>query len=181
MVSPSSFNLDGYNSEQIKTLYTLFINEMHRILIEHGGKLLKFQGDTFKSYFPKSSNNKDFVWVKDFLECCLNQIESRPSLSKKMNHEGLPEIFYKVTADYEMVKVRHDRNEYWCIIPPVPLIDKIKMRTPANCVALGEDLYRSINPAIHDEDHYKFESLNAFPIDYWNTASYSLYLLSRSK
>jgi len=98
-----------------------------------------------------------------------------------MNLEGLPEIFYKVTADYEMVKVRHDRNEDWCIIPPVPLIDKIKLRTPANCVALGEDLYRSINPAIHDEDHYKFESLDAFPIDYWNTGSYSLYLLSRSK
>ena len=70
MVSPSSFNLDGYSSEQIKKLYTLFINTMQPISIKHGGKLLKFQGDTIKSYFPKSSNKNDFVWVKEFLECC---------------------------------------------------------------------------------------------------------------
>ena len=82
-----------------------------------------------------------------------------------MNHEGLPEIFYKVTADYEMVKVKHDRNEDWSIIPPEPLISKISSRTPTNSVTLGEDLYRSVNTAVREEDHYMFESLGVFYID----------------
>jgi hypothetical protein len=181
MVSPSTFNLDGYSSEQIKKFYSLFINAMHRILIEHGGKVLKFQGDTIRSYFPKKSNKYDFGWVKDFLECCLKQIENRPSISKKMNHEGLPEIFYNITADYEMLRFKWDINDDWNIIPTVPLINKISRITPTNCIALGEDLYRSISTAVHNEDHYKFESLGAFPIDSRNMAPYSLYLLSRSQ
>ena len=98
-----------------------------------------------------------------------------------MNYEGLPEMFYKVTADYEMLRFEWDRNEDWNIIPPVPLTNEISRRTPTNCVALGEDLYRSISTAVHDEDHYRFESLGAFPIDSRIPASYSLYLLSRSQ
>jgi hypothetical protein len=181
MVSPSAFNLDGYSSEQIVKLYSLFINAMHRILTEHGGEVLKVEGDAIRSYFPKTSNKNDFAWVKDFLECCLKQIENRRSLSKKLNDEGLPEIFYKVTADYEMLRFKWDENDDWNITPSIPLINKISRRTPANCVALGEDLYRLISTAVHDEDRYKFESLGAFPIDSQNTAPYSLYLLSRSQ
>lgn len=181
LVSPSNneINLTGYSSEQVRKSYTLFINAMHRIINEHGGKVLNTYGDSIRSYFPKTSNKNDFGWVKDFLECCLKQIESRHSLSKKMNHEGLPEMFYKVTADYEMLRQKWDTNEYWNIIPIVPLTNQISRRTPANCIALGEDLYRSISSAIHDEDHYRFESLGAFPMDSRNLAPYSLYLLSR--
>ena len=183
MVSPSNneINLTGYSSEQVRKFYSLFINAMHRIINEHGGKVLKVYGDSIRSYFPKTSSNNDFGWVKDFLECCLKQIENRRSLSKKMNDEGLPEIFYKVTTDYEMLRFEWDRNDDWNTIPIVPLTNKISRRTPANCIALGEDLYRSIRSAIYDEDHYKFESLGAFPIDSGNTAPYSLYLLSRSQ
>lgn len=57
-----------------------------------------------------------------------------------MNHEGLPEIFYKVTADYEMLRFKWDRNDDWNIILPVPLTDEISRRTPTNSVALGENL-----------------------------------------
>jgi hypothetical protein len=183
MVSPSNneINLTGYSSEQVRKFYTLFINTTYRIINEHGGKVLNTYGDSIRSYFPKTSSKNDFGWVKDFLECCLKQIENRRSLSKKMNDEGLPEIFYKVTTDYEMLRFEWDRNDDWNIIPIVPLTNKISRRTPANCIALGEDLYRSISSAIHDEDHYRFESLGAFPLDSRNTASYSLYLLSRSQ
>ena len=183
MVSPSNneINLTGYSSEQVRKFYTLFINTMYRIINEHGGKVLNTYGDSIRSYFPKTSSKNDFGWVKDFLECCLKQIENRRSLSKKMNDEGLPEIFYKVTTDYEMLRFEWDRNEDWNTIPIVPLTNKISRRTPANCIALGEDLYRSIRSAIYDEDHYKFESLGAFPTDSRNTTSYSLYLLSRSQ
>ena len=80
----------------------------------------------------------DFGWVKDFLECCLKQIENRRSLSKKMNDEGLPEIFYKVTADYEMLRFEWDRNEDSNVAFPVPLTNEISRRTPANDVALRE-------------------------------------------
>ena len=139
LVSQSPDNLNGYNSEQIKKFYTIFINEMHRILIEYGGKVLNFQGDIIRSYFPKTSNKIDFGWVKDVLECCLKQMENRGSVSKKMNDEGLPEIFYKVTADYEMLRENWDIND-WNIIPHVPLTNKISRRTLTNSVVLGEDL-----------------------------------------
>jgi len=181
MVSPSNneINLTGYSSEQVRKFYTLFINTMYRIINEHGGKVLNTYGDSIRSYFPKTSSKNDFGWVKDFLECCLNQIENRRSLSKKMNDEGLPEIFYKVTTDYEMLRFEWDRNDDWNTIPIVPLTNKISRRTPANWIVLREVLYRSISSAIHDEDHYRFESLGAFPIDSRNPAPYSLYLPSR--
>lgn len=179
MVSPS--DLIGYSSEQMRKFYTLFINAMARISIQHNAKVLGVQGDSIKSYFPKSSNKNDFGWVKDFLECCLKQIENRRSISKKMNREGLPEIFYKVTADYEMLRLKWEPNEDWNFIPTVPLINKISRRAPTNSVVLGEDLYKSISTTFRDNGHYKFESLGAFPIDSSNTAPYSLYLLSRSQ
>ena len=103
--------------EYLDLIVRYLVNQKTR----NGGKLLKFQGDTIKSYFPKSSNKNNFAWVKDFLECCLNQIESHRSLSKKKNHEGLPEMFYKVTADYEMLRQKWDINQYWNIIPPCPV------------------------------------------------------------
>ena len=42
MVSPTNneINLNGYSSEQVRKFYTLFINAMHRIINEHGGKVL---------------------------------------------------------------------------------------------------------------------------------------------
>ena len=66
MVSPSTFDLNGYSSEQIVKLYSLFVNAMHPILIEYGGKILKFQEDAIKSYFPKTSSKMILAGLKIF-------------------------------------------------------------------------------------------------------------------
>jgi len=148
IVSPFTLNFDKYSSEQVKKFYILFINAMDRILMEYGGKVLKFQGDTIRSYFPKTSSKNDFGWIKDFLECCLQQIENRSSLSKRWITKDYPEIIYKITTDYEMLRFEWDRNDDCNTIPIVPLTNKMSRRTPANCIALGEVLYRSISTAV---------------------------------
>ena len=59
-----------------------------------------YTGDGLASYFPKTSDYTDDSAIRDVLECCLKQIERRQSLSIEMAREKLPEISYKICADY---------------------------------------------------------------------------------
>ena len=75
---------------------------MTQILAQYNGKILErtvYWGD-LGSYFPKTSNYIDDGAIRDVLECRLRQIERRQSLSIEMAREKLPEISYKICADY---------------------------------------------------------------------------------
>lgn len=137
IVSPT-FDEISETPEKIRKFYTIFVNILGQIVIQHNGELLNMAGDTLKSYVPQTSNRNDLGTIKNVLECCLMQIESRQSISDELTHEGLPGISYKVTAEM-------DPHESLDMIPDFPLINKISERIPTNNVSLGKDLYKVVS------------------------------------
>lgn len=178
MVSPSIIDFGGYSPEQNKKYYTIYINEMYKIASQYNGKFLKTSGDTIKSYFPNTSNKNDIGAIKVVLECCLTQLENRDSISKLMNREGLPKIYYKIVADYEMLRFKWDMED-WNAIPVVPLINMINQFAPVNGVSIGEDLYASISDLDEINEKYKLAILGRYAATSRNPKGYSLYYLGR--
>jgi hypothetical protein len=98
-----------------------------------------------------------------------------------MNHEGFPEIFYKITADYEIDPLNMNRgnNWNWNITPSIPLIDLISRRIPSDAVGVGQDLFKVINSFKPFQNQYKLNSLGTIPADRFSADRYPYYVLTR--
>ena len=134
-----------FDSEGTRTFYNKFINAMAQILAQYNGKILKNIGDGLASYFPKTSDGTDDNAIKDVLECSLQQMERRQSLSVELTRKELSEISYRVTLDYGEVRVDTRMSESTEFAFTVPLIGRISRKMPTNTVVLGEDFYNKIN------------------------------------
>jgi hypothetical protein len=113
---------------------------------------------------------------------CLQQIEKRQSLSIEMARQQLPEISYKVTADYEIYIEYEPSDEielpsYEALAADLSMY-KMSSRTSTNTVVLGDDLYKMKSTSPLLEDRYRFDNLGEY-VDSRKAAPYSLYLLSR--
>jgi two-component system, OmpR family, response regulator ChvI len=179
LVSPTSTDFQKCDSNQIRKFYSIFITSLGEIIIQNEGKIMKFQGDTIVSYFPKTNNKNDFNAIKQALECSLKQIENRTSLSRKMNHEGFPEISYRISVDYDIVRSFSEINENWNIIPTDSLSEQIIERTSPNAIGIGADLFDSIRDLREINEVYRFEQFGIIPASSHGQTHYSIYTLGR--
>lgn len=131
------------------------------------------------SYFPQTKDPTKVAVIKNVLECCLQQMERRQSLSVELGRKELPEISYRVTADYLEVFLPTTRiSESTKFVVTVPLIRRIGQKMPTNTVILGEDLYKKISLLPRLNEEFTFESIGEY-IDSRKKAPYLLYSLSR--
>lgn len=173
MVSPIPGEVVG---ERLK-IYSTFINTIGQIIIQHKGKILPTV-DNLMSYFPQTKDPTKVAAIKNVLECCLQQMERRQSLSVELGSKGLPEISYRVTADYGEVFLHTQISESTEFAFTVPLICRIGRKMPTNTVVLGEDLYKKIGLLPRLNEDFTFESIGEY-IDSRKKAPYLLYSLSR--
>ena len=94
-----------YNSGKIKKFYTVFINEIADIVKLHDGKILKTVGDGVIFFFPKTSAVDNIDGFGHALECLLNMVSSRHIINAKLHKEFLPDISYRISADYGKLEV----------------------------------------------------------------------------
>ena len=94
-----------YNSGKIKKFYTVFINEIADIVKHHDGKILKTVGDGV-IFFPQTSTVENIDGFKQALECLLKMVSSRDIINAKLHNELLPDISYRISADYGKWKLR---------------------------------------------------------------------------
>jgi hypothetical protein len=85
--------------EKIREFYSTLIDTIGQIIIQQKDKVLPTV-DGLMSYFPQTKDMTKIAAIKDVLECCLQQIEKRQSLSIELSHKELPKISYRVTADF---------------------------------------------------------------------------------
>lgn len=169
-----------YDSEGTKAFYNKFIDAMTQILAKYNGKILEntvYWGD-LGSYFPKTSNYTDDGAIRDVLECCLKQIERRQSLSIEMAREKLPEISYKICADYGILNFpplsdQINRRGWY---PPVY---KICSTISTNAVVLGHGLYEIITALPRIQEKYLIERIGEYIDNARKNVPYSFYSLSR--
>ena len=178
ITSPTQTELMTFDSEGIRTFYNKFINAMAQILAQYNGKILKNIGDGLASYFPKTNGTDDNA-IKDVLECCLKQIERRQSLSIEMAREKLPEISYKICADYGVLNYEINLNDAFDKPPWLPPVYKICSNMSPNIAVLGYDLYKIISTLPRIQEKYLFERIGEYIDDARKDVPYSVYSLSR--
>lgn len=168
-----------YNSGKIKKFYTIFINEIADIVKIHEGKILKTVGDGVIFFFPKTSDVDNLDGFRQALECLLNMVSSRHIINAKLHKESLPDISYRISADYGKLEVAMSgeiSSSYDLFGPTINFCAKINKKAPPNGIAIGADLCRIVNSFPKLPKRYHFQEIKELS---WkeNKYSYPVYML----
>ena len=171
-----------YDSGKIKKFYTVFINEIADIVKLHDGKILKTVGDGVIFFFPSTSAVENIDGFKRALDCLLNMISSRHTLNAKLHKEFLPDISYRISADYGKLEVAMSgeiSSSYDLFGPTINFCAKINKKAPPNGIAIGADLWRIVNSFPKLAKRYHFQEIKELS---WkeNKYSYPVYTLKSS-
>lgn len=168
-----------YYSGKIKKFYTVFINEIADIVKHYGGRILKTVGDGVIFFFPQTSTVENIEPFKQALECLLKMVSSRQVINANLHKELLPDISYRISADYGKLEVAMSgeiSNSYDLFGPTINFCAKMNRRAPPNGIAIGADLWRIINSFPRLARRYHFQEIKELS---WkeNRYSYPVYLL----
>jgi two-component system, OmpR family, response regulator ChvI len=172
-----------YNRKKIEIFYTVFINEVADIVKNHNGKILKTVGDGVIFFFPETSSVENVKSFRDAIECLLNLVSSRPIINTKLHKEVLPEISYRISADYGRLEVAMSGEtsaSYDLFGPTLNFCSKMNKNAPANGIVIGGDLWRIVNSFPSLADSYYFQELKKM-IWKTNRYSYPIYLLRQTE
>ena len=179
IVGSTQITSNLYNSGKIKKFYTVFINEIADIVKLHDGKILKTVGDGVIFFFPKTSVVENIDGFKQALESLLNMISSRHVINAKLHKEFLPDISYRISADYGKLEVAMSgeiSSSYDLFGPTINFCAKINKKAPPNGIAIGADLWRIVNSFPKLSKRYHFQEIKELS---WkeNKYSYPVYML----
>jgi len=168
-----------YYSGKIKKFYTVFINEIADIVKHYDGRILKTVGDGVIFFFPQTSTIENIESFKQALECLLEMVSSRHVINAKLHKELLPDISYRISADYGKLEVAMSgeiSNSYDLFGPTINFCAKMNRRAPPNGIAIGADMWRIINSFPRLAGRYHFQEIKELS---WkeNRYSYPVYLL----
>ncbi|CAN5572418.1 hypothetical protein BH18THE1_BH18THE1_05750 [soil metagenome] len=168
-----------YYSGKIKKFYTVFINEIADIVKHYNGRILKTVGDGVIFFFPQTSTIENIEPFKQTLECLLEMVSSRHVINAKLHKESLPDISYRISADYGKLEIAMSgeiSNSYDLFGPTINFCAKMNRSAPPNGIAIGADLWRIINSFPRLARRYQFHEIKGLS---WkeNRYSYPVYLL----
>jgi CheY-like chemotaxis protein len=168
------------NPKNVRNFYATFINTMVNTLKRYRAKVIKTVGDGIISYFPDTVDSTNTMAFENVLECCFAQIEQGYNINGLLKDDRLPNISYRVSADYgKLTRVQlNDFDNEDLFGSTVNLCSKINSQAPPNGIIIGNDLYqviRSLRPVINNYIFNEFDSCNSGVGKY----SYATYLISR--
>ena len=160
---------------KISGYYQIFLNSMSKILSRFGGFVIKNIGDCLVYYFPESSKENRKFGFMSCLECSLAMIEHRDDICRTLNQNNLPNVDYRVSADYGSVVIMRasDSGSVDMIGPPINMCSKINHIATTNGVVIGGDLYSMVRYF----DDYKFKEVKGYSLEFKH--SYPVYCLKR--
>jgi len=151
--------------------YGVFLNTMSIITKEFGATVVKNGGDSLLYYFPKTSDSTNKHVFKKVLECGRGMIELRSIINDKMSKNGLPELNYRISADYGHIMLADSMTSFHEDIfgPTVNICSKINSMATPNTMVIGGDMYQYVK----DMSGYSFKEIESFSIGHKH--SYSVY------
>lgn len=178
IVSPSIDEMIKHNAERFKEFIPTFLNTMGQVALQHGCEMVRGLGaDGLQFSFPQTSNLTDAGVITNVLECFLEQLEIRQSLSFDMGGQEVQEISCRIIADYGTLTISEPGDDV-DLGPNISSIDRISWKMPAqaNTIIVGDEFYKVIEsfPPLHQR--YLFESKGDCVI---NNAPYPVYHLAR--
>jgi len=168
------------NNKNIRNFYAIFINTMVNTLKKYRAKVIKTVGDGIISYFPDTVDSTNTRAFENVLECCFAQIEEQYTINNLLNEKRLPNISYRVSADYgKLTRVQLKGFDIEDLFgSTVNLCSKINLCAPPNGIVIGNDLYQVIRSHRPANNNYIFNEVD----DCYSAIgkySYAIYLLSR--
>jgi class 3 adenylate cyclase len=159
---------------RVSRYYQIFLNSMSRILSRFGGFVIKNIGDCLVYYFPESSRPNSKYGFISCIEASLAMIESHDIICEKLHKEGLPDIDYRVSADYgPVVMMTSNSSDATDMIgPPVNMCSKINRCAKSNGIALGGDLIEVVK-----KYDYIFKPITGFSLGF--KLDYPVYTVKR--
>lgn len=160
---------------KISRYYQIFLNSMSKILSRFGGFVIKNVGDCLVYYFPESNKPQRKFGFLSCLECSLTMSDSRNFICQKLNSEGLPNIDFRISADYGPVVIMNQTNSdsLDLIGPPVNMCSKINRLAGRNEFVLGGDLYHMVK----EFSDYRFKQVKDYSLGF--KLSYPVYSVCR--
>jgi two-component system response regulator ChvI len=167
-------------SVKTRKFYSIFINAMATILRKYDARVIKTVGDGIISYFPETNDTTNRNAFKDVIGCCFSQIAESPNINKMLQEEKLPNIGYRISADYGRVEIAKsgslDIDDLFG--STVNFCSKINLSASWNGIVIGSDLYRIIRSIPQLEKSCRFEELAGY---YSGVGKYSYPIYSLSK
>jgi len=132
---------------------------MASIIKQYGGKIIKNVEEGLLFYFPRTVNFSKPTSFQDALDCCLAIIEANSTLNIKLYENRLPDIRYKISANYGKVELATSTNSHSVDLfgPTVNVCSKINHLALPNQMVIHKDLYDVIEKTSFFKD-YIFEN-----------------------
>jgi two-component system, OmpR family, response regulator ChvI len=167
------------DSEKIKIYYSVFINTMAAIVRNFDGTIIKYTGDSLIYYFPKTMgdvSDGDVTNLKSVIECGLTMLAVHPIMNVKLKEKGLPDLSYRISADYGKVEVAKSLTSTSEDLfgPVVNLCSKINSKASPNQMVIGDNLYQIIKSTLGNNE-YHFNMTDEYSIDSNSRNQYPLY------
>jgi class 3 adenylate cyclase len=172
------------NPQKIKTYYSVFINTMAALARDFDATVIKSTGDSIIYYFPKTADfSNNMSAFKSVFECGLTMISVNPIVNAKLQkEEGLPNLSYRISADYGRVEVAKSLTSTSGDLfgPTVNLCAKINSKAEPNGMIIGNNLYQ-VTKGKFDDD-YLFNKIDEYSIGDSSDNQYSVYsIVSKDK
>jgi class 3 adenylate cyclase len=180
IVDSTKITQDITDAGKIAKYYSIFINTMAALARDFDATVIKNTGDSLIYYFPKTADSpNDMSAFKSVFECGLTMISANPIINTKLQkEEGLPNISYRISADYGRVEIAKSLTSTSEDLfgHTVNLCAKINSKAEPNGMVIGNKLYQITKTRF--EDDYHFKKIDEFSID----NPYSVYsIVSKDK
>lgn len=161
--------------EKTRLYYGLFLNTMAILSKEMGAFVIKNVGDGLLVYFPKTGNDKDKSAFREVLECGMTMIEAREIINDMASEKMLPDINFRISADYGGVMMADSTTSHITDIfgTPVNICNRINSFALPNEMVIGGDMYQCVK----NENGFVFEEIKS--CDVGQKHPYSVYNVKR--
>src|SRR5919106_1317344 len=120
--------------------------------------------------------NSNVTNFKNIFECGLTMIKVNPIMNIKLKEKGLPNISYRISADYGEVEVAKSLSSTSEDLfgPTVNLCSKINSKASPNQMVIGNNLYQ-ITKSTLGNNEYHFNMTDEYSIDSASENQYPVY------
>ena len=121
-------------------------------------------------------NDGNVTNLKSVVECGLTMLAVNPIMNVKLKEKGLPDLSYRISADYGKVEVAKSLTSTSEDLfgPTVNLCSKINSKAYPNQMVIGNNLYQITRSTLGNNE-YHFNKADEYPIDSNSKNQYPVY------
>ena len=140
--------------DRVAMIISTFAQEMARVIMLYGGRVLKFVGDAVIAYFVADENS---LRASDNAVSCAKAMNDviRRGINPILGKRGYPTLTIKIGIDYGtnmIIRYGADVTKSYVDIigSPMNIAAKIQSRAEPNKILIGSDVYTRLHPSIQE-------------------------------